>query len=163
MKNPNPPLHIVLHNPQIPQNTGNIGRMCSMLEAHLHLIHPLGFTITDTKLKRAGMDYWKELDVFDHNSWEEYKTSANVPPLSRTWLLTTKAEMSLWEADFQFGDALVFGSEDRGAPDYLHEELKPRRIKIPQFNPLLRSLNLSTSAGIAAYEAMRQIQLKLKK
>jgi len=155
-----PPLHIVLHNPQIPQNTGNIGRMCAIIGASLHLVHPLGFTITDAKLKRAGMDYWHSLDIHNHESWDAFKLK-NIAPLSRTWLLTTKAENTIWDCEFNFGDCLVFGSEDRGSPEYLHEDLKMTRIKIPQFNDSLRSLNLSTSAGIVAYEAMRQISKKI--
>ena len=150
-----PQINVVLHNPQIPQNTGNIGRMCAVLNARLHLIHPLGFEITDAKLKRSGMDYWKSLDVRHYANWQEYKSS---PAASkRMWLLTTKAEKTLFEAEFEAGDALVFGSEDRGAPDFLHDELRLFRIKIPQPNAAMRSLNLSTSAGIAAYEMYRQL------
>lgn len=157
MKNQNPPVHIILHNPKIPQNTGNIGRMCSIIGARLHLIHPLGFIITDSKLKRSGMDYWHELDIAHHRDWDAFKASPLAPNLGRVWLLTTKAERSLWDADFEFGDGLVFGAEDCGCPEYVHSDIGERRIKIPQFAPNLRSLNLSTAAGIAAYEAMRQI------
>lgn len=153
-----PYINIVLHNPQIPQNTGNIGRMCAVLNASLHLIHPLGFEITDSKLKRSGMDYWHSLDVTHYDNWQAYKNSTKAS--ARKWLLTTKADMSLFDADFQEGDALVFGSEDKGAPAFLHEELAGFRIKIPQPNEKMRSLNLSTSAGIAAYEMYRQILLK---
>lgn len=152
-----PYINIVLHNPQIPQNTGNIGRMCAVLNARLHLIHPLGFEITDAKLKRSGMDYWKSLDVHHYQNWQEYKSSPNAS--KRMWLLTTKASKTIFEAEFQAGDALVFGSEDIGAPDFLHEELADFRITIPQPNTAMRSLNLSTSAGIAAYEMFRQITL----
>ncbi len=102
------------------------------------------------------MDYWKELNVTEHNSWEAFKT-ANPELVQRTWLLTTKATQTIWEADFQYGDALIFGSEDKGAPAHLHADLEARRITIPQFNEKMRSLNLATSAGIAAYEAMRKI------
>ena len=91
MKNDNPPIHVILHNPKIPQNTGNIGRMCSILGARLHLIHPLGFIITDSKLKRSGMDYWYELDVVHHKDWDAFKASPLAPKLDRIWLLTTKA------------------------------------------------------------------------
>ena len=157
MKSENPPVHIILHNPKIPQNTGNIGRMCSIIGARLHLIHPLGFIITDSKLKRSGMDYWYELDVVHHKDWESFKASPLAPDLSRIWLFTTKGDKCLWDAKFEHGDGLLFGAEDCGCPQRVHDDLDRRRLKIPQFAPKLRSLNLSTSAGIAAYEAMRQI------
>ena len=134
--------------------------MCAVLNARLHLIHPLGFEITDAKLKRSGMDYWKSLDVRHYKNWLDYKQS----PFSskRMWLLTTKAERAIFDVEFQEGDALVFGSEDRGAPDFLHDELRLFRIKIPQPNANMRSLNLSTSAGIAAYEMYRQLNFARK-
>jgi len=152
-----PPIHVILHNPKIPQNTGNIGRMCAIIGARLHLIHPLGFTITDAKLKRSGMDYWHELDIVHHDNWNAFKKSPLAPPTERIWMLTTKSQTSLWDAEFMRGDGLLFGSEDCGCPDFVHSDLAATRIKIPQFAPKLRSLNLSTAAGIAAYEAMRQI------
>lgn len=157
MKHENPPIHVILHNPKIPQNTGNIGRMCSIVGARLHLIHPLGFIITDSKLKRSGMDYWYELDIVHHKDWDSFKSSPFAPDLSRIWLLTTKGSNSLWSAQFKFGDGLLFGAEDCGCPQCVHDDIAEHRIKIPQFAPNLRSLNLATSAGIAAYEAMRQI------
>ncbi len=157
MEGETPALHIILHNPKIPQNTGNIGRMCAIIGARLHLIHPLGFIITDSKLKRSGMDYWYKLDVVHHKDWESFKKSPLAPPLSRIWLLTTKSERSLWDGKFERGDGLLFGAEDCGCPQCVHDDLAARRLKIPQFTPELRSLNLSTAAGIAAYEAMRQI------
>lgn len=153
----NPRLHIILHNPKIPQNTGNIGRMCSVIGARLHLIHPLGFVITDAKLRRSGMDYWKTLDVVHHENWEAFLLSPKAPPLERIWLFTTKAEKFMWGVPFKLGDGLMFGAEDCGVPDYVHEALKERSLRIPQFEKNVRCLNLSTSAGIGAYEAMRVI------
>jgi len=147
-------LHVVLHQPEIPQNTGNIGRMCAITKCRLHLIHPLGFIITDKQLRRSGMDYWHELDVQHHADWQSF-IDAIKPP--RCWLLTTKAERTIWQADFADGDALVFGNEGHGAPDWLHDELDETRVTIPQFDSGLRSLNLSTAAGVAVYEALRQI------
>jgi tRNA (cytidine/uridine-2'-O-)-methyltransferase len=149
-------LHVVLVAPEIPQNTGNVGRMCALSGSRLHLIHPLGFKITDRQLKRAGMDYWRSLDVREHTDWKTFRASAETP--SRLWLFTTKAEKSFWDARFEDGDGLVFGNEGTGAPDWLHEELRERRVTIPQANSALRSLNLSTAAGIATYEALRQIK-----
>ncbi len=149
-------LHIVLHCPEIPQNTGNIGRMCALTCSRLHLIHPLGFRITDRNLRRAGMDYWHALDVHEHANWEAFRASPVAP--QRLWLFTTKTERSFWSASFADGDGLVFGNEGSGAPDWLHAAIgDERRVTIPHANATLRSLNLSTAAGIAAYEALRQI------
>ena len=148
-------LHVVLFNPEIPQNTGNVGRLCAVTGCRLHLVHPLGFTITDRHLKRSGMDYWQELDLHHHDDWEAFLGS-DVRP-QRMWLFTTRAERGFWDAGFADGDGLVFGNEGHGAPDWLHEQLADTRITIPQFNPALRSLNLSTAAGIATYEALRQV------
>jgi tRNA (cytidine/uridine-2'-O-)-methyltransferase len=147
-------LHIVLFQPQIPQNTGNVGRMCALTRSRLHLIHPLGYKITDSNLKRAGMDYWQSLDVREHADWPAFRASPSAP--KRLWLLTTKSERSFWDAEYADEDGLVFGNEGEGAPDWLHAELANWRITIPHANPELRSLNLSTAAGIAAYEALRQ-------
>lgn len=149
-------LHLVLFTPQIPQNTGNVGRMCAVTCSRLHLIHPLGFVINDRNLRRAGMDYWKSLDVHEHADWGTFRASPHAP--KRLWLLTTKAEQSFWDVRYSAGDGLVFGNEGEGAPAWLHEELGQSRVVIPQANPRLRSLNLSTAAGIACYEALRQIR-----
>lgn len=147
-------IHIVLFQPEIPQNTGNVGRMCALSKSRLHLIHPLGFKITDRNLRRAGMDYWFSLDVHEHADWDAFRSSAAAP--ARLWLFTTRAERSFWRAKFEDGDGLVFGNEGSGAPGWMHDELGERRLTIPHANPKLRSLNLSTAAGIAAYEALRQ-------
>jgi tRNA (cytidine/uridine-2'-O-)-methyltransferase len=148
-------IHIVLFQPEIPQNTGNIGRMCAVTKSRLHLIHPLGFEVTDRHLKRAGMDYWASLDVHHHADWAAFRASPQAP--RRLWLFTTKAATSFWAARYTDGDGLVFGNEGAGAPEWLHAELAASRVTIPQANPDLRSLNLSTAAGIACYEALRQI------
>ena len=131
--NAEPALHIILHSPKIPQNTGNIGRMCAVIGARLHLVHPMGFEITDAKLKRSGMDYWKSLDVHHHADWEAFKKSPLAPQLERIWLCTTKSETCYWNAKFQRGDGLLFGSEDAGAPDFVHNDIAEHRIKIPHF------------------------------
>ena len=151
-------LHLVLYQPQIAPNTGNIGRMCAVTRSRLHLIHPLGFEITDKQLKRAGMDYWHSLDVHHHESWETFKQSAVAP--SRLWLFTTHATKTFWDVRYADGDGFVFGNEEAGVPDWLHTELgDDRRVKIPHANATLRSLNLSTAAGIACYEGLRQVGL----
>lgn len=149
-------LHIVLFNPEIPQNTGNIGRLCAITESRLHLIHPLGFTITDKHLKRSGMDYWESLDVHHHVDWDAFEGCPSAP--KRLWLLTTKADHTFWDVDYADGDGLVFGSEGHGAPDWLHMKLSGSRLTIPHKNQNLRSLNLSTSVGIVTYEALRQFR-----
>jgi tRNA (cytidine/uridine-2'-O-)-methyltransferase len=148
-------LHIVLFQPEIAPNTGNVGRMCALTRSRLHLIHPLGFVINDRNLRRAGMDYWKSLDVHEHADWAAFRASPLAP--LRLWLLTTKTTRSFWDVRYEDGDGLVFGNEGSGAPDWLHGELHEGRITIPHANPALRSLNLSTAAGIACYEAVRQL------
>lgn len=151
-------LHVVLFQPEIAPNTGNIGRMCALTGSRLHLVHPLGFEITDRNLKRAGMDYWRSLDVHEHVDWQAFRNSPLGP--RRLWLFTTKTKRSFWNAAFADGDGLVFGSESAGVPDWLHEAIgESARLTIPQANPALRSLNLSTAAGIATYEALRQTGL----
>lgn len=151
-------LHVVLFQPEIPQNTGNIGRMCALTCSRLHLIHPLGYEITDKNLKRAGMDYWYSLDVHEHADWEAFKLSPRRP--ERLWLFTTRTTQRYWDVSFQDGDGLVFGNEGHGAPDWLHDEIgDTQRVTIPHANTSLRSLNLSTAAGIACYEAIRQTNL----
>ena len=149
-------LHVVLFQPEIAPNTGNIGRMCALTRSRLHLIHPLGFVINDRNLRRAGMDYWKSLDVHEHRDWQAFRSSELAP--RRLWLFTTKTKQSFWKVQFSDGDGLLFGNESSGAPEWLHEEIgEAQRVTIPHANPTLRSLNLSTAAGVATYEALRQI------
>ncbi len=148
-------LHVVLFQPEIAPNTGNVGRMCALTRSRLHLIHPLGFVINDRNLRRAGMDYWQALDVHEHANWEAFKASDAAP--RRLWLFTTKAERTFWDVAFADGDGLVFGNESSGAPAWLHDELDATRVTIPHANSTLRSLNLSTAAGVATYEAFRQL------
>lgn len=151
-------LHVVLFQPEIAPNTGNIGRMCALTGSRLHLIHPLGFEINDRNLRRAGMDYWRSLDVHEHADWAAFRASAHGP--RRCWLFTTKAARSFWDVTYADGDGLVFGNEGAGAPEWLHAEIgEAGRVTIPHANPALRSLNLSTAAGVATYEALRQTGL----
>lgn len=148
-------LHIVLFNPEIPQNTGNVGRLCAYTQSRLHLIKPLGFTITDKHLKRSGMDYWYSLDLHIHEDWAAFRASAVAP--KRLWLFTTKATQSYWDVRYADEDGLVFGNEGHGAPEWLHREIgDSQRLTIPRYGEGLRSLNLSTSVGIATYEGLRQ-------
>ena len=146
-----------MYCPEIPQNTGNIGRTAAITSARLHLIEPLGFELSEKHLKRSGMDYWEDLDLCVHKDWKHFLNSPKAP--KRLWLFTTKAERIYWNASFQNEDGLVFGNEGHGAPDWLHDEIgEENRITIPHSNNSLRSLNLATSVGIASYEALRQMQ-----
>ena len=147
-------LHVVLYRPEIAPNTGNIGRMCAVTCSRLHLIHPLGYVISDRNLRRAGMDYWRSLDVHEHADWPAFRASPLAP--RRLWLFTTKADRIFWDVDYADEDGLVFGSESAGVPDWLHAELASSRVTIPHANAALRSLNLSTAAGVACFEALRQ-------
>ncbi|HMP75782.1 MAG TPA: tRNA (cytidine(34)-2'-O)-methyltransferase [Kiritimatiellia bacterium] len=151
---PNPPLRVVLVEPEIPPNTGNIARTCAATGSILHLVEPLGFQLTDAQLKRAGLDYWDSVAVSPHPTFDDFLEQAGHP---RLWLFTTGAKSSLYDADFKPGDALVFGSETRGLSDDLLARFPDRHLGIPLRADHVRSLNLSTAAGIALYEALRQI------
>ena len=149
-------LHIVLIEPEIPPNTGNIGRLCLATGARLHLVGPLGFSLDDRALKRAGLDYWQDVDVVEWDSFEDLRTAAEREV--RYFFLTTKSEQPYWSADFRDGDHLVFGPETRGLPESLLEENEETCLTIPQKGA--RSLNLATAVGIVLYEAIRQLDIK---
>lgn len=153
-------INIILFQPEIPQNTGNIGRLCAFSNCRLHLIHPLGFEINDKNLRRAGMDYWKSLEVYEHKDWDSFIQSKSRP--NTIYLLSTHAEKPFWEANFQPGDGLLFGNEGGGVPPKIHQWAAGNRLNIPKYSPELRSLNLAVSVGIVAYEALRQISLTNK-
>ena len=147
-------LHIVLIEPEIPPNTGNIARLCVAANAHLHLVEPLGFSLDAKHLRRAGMDYWQDCSV---HRWPSYQAlQAAQPDSSRYFYLTTKTKTPYWSATFQDGDFLVFGRETKGLPESLLQANAPHCLTIPM-DPKARSLNLATSAGIVLYEAKRQI------
>ncbi|WP_456402702.1 tRNA (cytidine(34)-2'-O)-methyltransferase [Hydrogenimonas sp.] len=145
-------VNIVLVEPKIAPNTGTIGRLCVNLGASLHLVEPLGFLIDDTRLKRAGLDYWQKLAP---TIWPSLEAFLEVHGDKRLWLATTKSERNYFEADFRPGDFLLFGSETEGLPERLRSALPERCIRIPM-TPEGRSLNISISVGIVAYEAVRQ-------
>ena len=149
-------IDIILFQPEIPQNTGNIGRLCAFTKSRLHLIHPLGFQVNDKNLRRAGMDYWQSLEVLEYNNWECFLNSSSRP--DNIYLLTTHAQKSIWDAKFKIGDGLLFGNEGKGASENVHNWAGKNRITIPKYNPELRSLNLAVSVGVALYEAIRQIK-----
>jgi tRNA (cytidine/uridine-2'-O-)-methyltransferase len=152
---PDPPLHVVLVEPEIPPNTGNIARMCAATGSHLHLVEPLGFQLDDAKLKRAGLDYWDAISPRLHPDFDAY-LAATRPP--RLFLFSTGGTRSIYDADFAPGDHLVFGSETRGLSDELLARFPGQILGIPLRTEHVRSLNLSTAAGIAVYEALRQVQ-----
>lgn len=153
MPNNPPPFHIVLIEPEIPPNTGNIARLCGATGSVLHLVGKLGFSIDDKQLKRAGLDYWKAVDI---HSWESFVELQAAHPESRFWYTSKKASKSYIQADYVPGDFLVFGKETLGLPDALLADNPERAIRIPIRSPLVRSLNLATAAGVVLYEALRQ-------
>jgi len=142
----------VLHQPEIPQNTGNISRTCVAIGAKLWLVRPLGFDLSEKQLRRPGLDYWKHLqwEVVDH--WEEL--GAKIPDF-RPWFFSKAARQLYTRVEYQRGDTLVFGSETSGLPAHLLDPDAARSVRIP-IGPLVRSLNLSNAVAIAAYEALRQ-------
>jgi len=149
-------LHVVLIEPEIPPNTGNIARLCLAAGARLHLVEPLGFSLDDKALQRAGMDYWHEVDV---RRWPDFAAlQAEAGPAARFFFLTTKTRRVYWTAHFRDGDYLVFGRETRGLPESLLAANEPDCLTIPMTDEA-RSLNLATAAGIALYEAKRQIAM----
>lgn len=147
-------LNIVLVEPEIPPNTGNIGRLCLATGSHLHLVKPLGFSIDDKTLKRAGLDYWAEVKVTLWDSIDEFMAAHRAV---RLWYLTTKSTRRYWSVDFERDDFLVFGRETKGLPESLLAENPERTLTIPMAETSTRSLNLATSAGIVLYEAVRQL------
>lgn len=147
-----PLLNIVLYQPEIPQNAGNIGRTCVAIGAKLWMIRPLGFRLEDRYLKRAGMDYWQHLDWEVVDSWTEVTDRL---PQSQTWRLTKTATRLVWDASFSRGDILLFGSESRGLPSAILHEASSNNLKLPMTD-LVRSLNLASTVNTVAYEAVRQ-------
>lgn len=146
--------HIVLVEPEIPANTGNISRTCAITGCSLHLVKPLGFSIDDKHLKRAGLDYWHLLDLHIYESLDEFLAQHGN---KRLFLATTKASRHYDEVQFQDGDFIVFGKETAGLPQHMHDRYPDTRIKIPMLDhAAARSLNLSNSAAIILYEALRQ-------
>ena len=146
-------IHIVLVEPEIPQNTGNISRTCAVTGCVLHLVGPLGFTIDDRQLKRAGLDYWHMLDIRHYKNYEEFLEKN---PEASKYYLSTKAPARYDEVKYQDGDYLVFGKETRGLDEKLLEANLDRCLRIPMLNDA-RSLNLSNAVAIVTYEALRQL------
>ncbi len=145
-------MNIVLHQPEIPANTGNIGRTCVATGTKLHLIEPLGFRIDEKQIKRAGMDYWDKLDYTRYINYEDFLEKN---PGAKIWYATTKAEKKYTDVSFSENDFIMFGKESAGIPEEILVENRENCIRIPML-PDIRSLNLSNSAAIVLYEALRQ-------
>ncbi len=154
-------MNVVLVEPEIPPNTGNVARLCAATGATLHLVGPLGFKLTDRELKRAGMDYWEEVNWKYWETFEELKNAdCRVPIGERAnwYYVTTKSKRPYTQMRYRWGDYLVFGRETAGLPAGLLAANAERTITIPMFNPKARSLNLATAVGIVLYEAVRQVR-----
>ncbi len=147
-------INIVLHEPEIPQNTGNIARTCAATGASLHIIRPMGFNIDDKKLKRAGLDYWDKLDITYYDSYEHFLSER---PLAKTntYYFSTKAPNSYTEIEYPDDVYIMFGKETKGIPEDILYDNKDHCVRIPM-RDTIRSLNLSNSAAIAVYEIIRQ-------
>ncbi|NCD34134.1 MAG: tRNA (cytidine(34)-2'-O)-methyltransferase [Spartobacteria bacterium] len=148
-----PCFHIVLYEPDIPPNTGNIARLCAGTGAWLHLIEPLGFRLTSQSMKRAGLDYWDAVHVERHRNIAAFFEKF---PLRRCFLLSTRGVTRYSEVHYEPGDVFIFGSETRGLPEELHQEFADHILTIPMRREAIRSMNLSNSVAIVLYEALRQ-------
>lgn len=147
-------LHVVLYQPEIPPNTGNIARLCAGTQSKLHLIGPMGFTIDDKQLKRAGLDYWPLVNLQFYKSFTEFLSS--FPHIDRLWYLSSKVQRPYTQAQFTDGDAFMFGPETKGLPAEILTQHPERCLTIPM-KGAIRSLNLSSAAAVVVYEAIRQI------
>lgn len=146
--------HLVLVAPEIPHNAGAAGRLALATGARLHLVRPLGFSLDDKRVRRAGLDYWPEVDL---RMWDSFAAlAAAADPAARFWLLSTKATTTHWDAGFRDGDYLVFGCETKGLPETMVRDAGERAVRIPMVEGGTRSLNLSTAIAITLYEALRQ-------
>jgi len=148
------PLHIVLVEPEIPPNTGNVARLCAATGCALHLVEPLGFRIDDRELKRAGLDYWHLLPLVMHASFDEFLESTVT---KRKWFLSTRGQQPYIDAAFARGDMLVFGKETKGLPAEVITRCIDQTLRIPMRTDSVRSINLSTAVGIVTYAALAKI------
>lgn len=149
-------IHVVLVQPEIHWNTGNAGRTCLAVGATLHLVEPLGFSLDERQVKRAGLDYWEHVDLRVWPGWDVFENE--LPSLGEPFFFSTKATRLLWDAPLADAEnvVLIFGRETGGLPAELHERYRDRFVSMPIHSPLVRSLNLSTSVGVAVYEVLRQ-------
>lgn len=149
----NPSFRIVLYQPEMPANTGNIGRLCVGSNAELHIIKPMRFLLTDKLVKRAGLDYWPKLSIHLHDSFEELITKY---PENNIYYCTTKTDRKFTDLNYNRGDLFMFGPESRGIPEVILKKYESQNITIPMSDEI-RSINLANSVGIVLYEAWRQI------
>ena len=149
--------NIVLVEPEIPQNTGNIGRICVSTECRLHLIKPYGFILDDKHLRRAGMDYWQHLDVTEYENWDDF-LSRN--PDAEMVFFSTKGDRSYWDVDYRDNLYLVYGSESKGLPVEFYDRYAEQLCTIPMPGTHSRSLNLANSVALGIYEGLRQAEMK---
>jgi tRNA (cytidine/uridine-2'-O-)-methyltransferase len=147
-------MHVVLLEPEIPPNTGNVARLCAATRSSLHLIEPFGFKLDDAQLKRAGMDYWQHVEWRRWPSWAVFRKT--VPEGARVWLVESKGPRLYSEVNYAADDYLVFGRETAGLPKSLLQESRVRWLRIPMFNAQARSLNLSNCVALVLFEALRQ-------
>jgi tRNA (cytidine/uridine-2'-O-)-methyltransferase len=147
-------MHIVLVEPEIPPNTGNVARLCAATRSTLHLVEPFGFKLDDTQLKRAGMDYWQHVEWRRWPNWTAFQKA--VPAGARLWFVESKGPRLYTEVRFAPEDYLVFGRETAGLPKKLLRENSEHWLRIPMFNPQSRSLNLSNCVALVLFEALRQ-------
>ncbi len=145
-------MHVVLVEPEIPQNAGNVARTCALTRSTLHLVKPLGFSLEDRYLKRAGLDYWDKVEV---RVWDRFDDLFAAYPDARYWLATTKAAQRYTDVEYEKGDFLVFGKETRGLSDELLERFRSNLVRIPMVD-IGRSLNLSNAVAVVLFEALRQ-------
>lgn len=145
-------MNIVLHEPEIPQNAGNIARTCAVTKSSLHLIKPLGFSVEDKYLKRAGLDYWDLLDIHYYENFEDFK---NKNPKAKIFMATTKSKQVYTDVSFSKDDYIMFGKESAGIPEEILLDYKETAVRIPMYGDT-RSLNLANSVAIILYEALRQ-------
>ena len=148
------PLHLVLVEPEIPPNTGNVARLCAATGCALHLVEPLGFAIDDRALKRAGLDYWEKLSIVIHPSLDAFLAATSD---RRRWFLTTRGRKLHTQANYTYGDFLVFGRETQGLPKTLLEAYPETTLRIPMREESVRSINLSTAVGIVTYTALDRL------
>ena len=151
-----PNLHICLVRPEIPQNTGSIARLAAAIKARLHLVGPLGFSLEDRYLKRAGLDYWPLVDLRTYEGWDEFAAKYDDSPRAKSKFFSTHGPTSYLDAHFKRGDFLFFGGETSGLGKEFLSERADRTYRIPIFEAGVRSLNLSNAVSIVAYEALRQ-------